>query len=74
MRYDEFAGQLLLGDAWRGEDFKGRRVAILGAGRDAIPVLPGVARSASSVKVFLDDADWVLPLLPQPMGGTDARP
>jgi cation diffusion facilitator CzcD-associated flavoprotein CzcO len=69
MRFDDFAGQVLYGDEWRGQDFRGRRVAVLATGRDAARVLPGVARSASSVKVFLEDADWVLPALPKPVGG-----
>jgi len=68
VRFDDFAGQVLCGDEWRGQDFRGRRVAVLATGRDAARVLPGVARTASSVKVFLEDADWVLPVLPQPVG------
>lgn len=68
MRFDDFAGQVLYGDEWRGQDFRGRRVAVLATGRDAARVLPGVARTASSVKVFLEDADWVLPVLPKPAG------
>ena len=68
MRLDDFAGQVLYGDEWRGQDFRGRRVAVLAKGRDAARVLPAVARTASSVKVFLEDADWVLPVLPRPAG------
>jgi hypothetical protein len=66
MRCDEFAGPVLYGDEWRGQDFQGRRVAVLATGRDAVRVLPVVARTAGSVKVFLEDADWVLPVLPRP--------
>lgn len=68
MRFDDFAGQVLYADEWRGQDFRGRRVAVLATGRDAARVLPSVARTASSVKVFLEDADWVLPVFPQPAG------
>jgi hypothetical protein len=65
----DFAGEVLYGDAWRGHDFRGRRVAVLATGRDAARVVPAVALTAASVKVFLEDADWVVPSLPGPLAG-----
>jgi len=64
-----FAGDVLYGDAWRDHDFRGQRVAVLATGRDAARVVPTVAWTARSVKVFLDDPDWVLPRLPLPVAG-----
>jgi cation diffusion facilitator CzcD-associated flavoprotein CzcO len=64
-----FAGEVLYGDAWRGRDFRGKRVAVLATGRDAARVVPSVAWTARSVKVFLDDPDWVLPRMPMPVAG-----
>lgn len=65
----DFAGEVLYGDAWRGHDFRGKRVAVLATGRDAARVVPRVAQTAASVKVFLEDADWVVPALPRPLAG-----
>ncbi|MEZ0580381.1 hypothetical protein [Nocardioides sp. MH1] len=65
---DVFTGELLLGDAWRDHSFGGRRVAIIARGNDAVRVLPDIAWTARSVKVFLDDPAWVLPALPVPVG------
>lgn len=69
----DFTGETLYGDAWRGHDFTGQRVAVLAAGRDAAHVVPVVAETASRVKLFLDDPDWVLPRLPVPVAGRRAR-
>ncbi|WP_183093986.1 FAD-dependent oxidoreductase [Nocardioides stalactiti] len=64
-----FLGEVLYGDAWRDHDFSGQRVAVLATGRDAARVLADVAWTARTVKVFLDDPDWVLPALPGPLSG-----
>jgi len=65
----DFTGEVLYGDAWRGHEFRGKRVAVLATGRDAARVVPGVAMTAASVKVFLEDADWVIPSMPRPLAG-----
>lgn len=67
--WPDFAGEVLYGDAWRGRDFRGLRVAVLATGRDAARVVPRVAATAGSVRVFLEDADWVVPSLPRPLSG-----
>lgn len=64
-----FAGEVLYGDAWRGHDVRGKRVAVVATGRDAVRVVPSLALGAASVKVFLEDPDWVLPRLPGPASG-----
>lgn len=56
-----FAGTLVLEDAWRRLDLSGRRVAVIGPGREAALVAPTVLRSASAVKVFQEEPDWLLP-------------
>ena len=61
--------KVLYGDEWRDHDFRGKRVAVLATGRDAACVVPGVAVTAASVKVFLEDADWVIPAMPGPLAG-----
>jgi cation diffusion facilitator CzcD-associated flavoprotein CzcO len=67
--YPDFAGEVLYGDAWRGYDFSGLRVAVLATGRDAARVVPRVSLTACSVKVFLADADWVVPTMPRALSG-----
>lgn len=65
----DFTGEVLYDDTWRGRDFTGKRVAVLAAGRDAAYVVPAVTATARRVKLFLDDPDWVLPRLPEPVAG-----
>lgn len=69
----DFTGPVLYGDAWRGHDFTGQRVAVLAAGRDAAYVVPAVVATADRVKLFLDDPDWVLPRLPVRLAGRRTR-
>lgn len=56
-----FAGEVLVGDAWRGHDFTGQRVAVLAPGSAAARILPEVVRTAAAVKLFQEQPDWVLP-------------
>ncbi|WP_188113526.1 FAD-dependent oxidoreductase [Nocardioides humilatus] len=63
-----FAGEVLVGEEWRDHDFTGKRVAVISRGNDAVRLLPEVAWTARSVKIFLDDPDWVLPAMPTPFG------
>lgn len=65
----EFRGEILTGDAWRGRDFRGQRVALVGACREVGVALGEVAWTASRVSVFLEDASWVLPELPGRLDG-----
>jgi cation diffusion facilitator CzcD-associated flavoprotein CzcO len=62
----DFHGEVLVGDAWRGQDFRGQNVALVGPCRDVAVALAEVAWTASRVSVFLEDATWVLPDLPGP--------
>ncbi|GAA4111379.1 hypothetical protein GCM10022215_07120 [Nocardioides fonticola] len=64
-----FAGRMILDDAWRREDFSGRRVAVVGPGREVACVVPAALRSAERVTVFLDEPDWLLPAGPAPVRG-----
>ncbi len=62
-----FAGEVLRPSELAGRAFTGRRVAVLAPGREAAWILPEVARTAASVKVFQEGPDWLLPLpLPLP--------
>lgn len=65
-----FAGRMILDDAWRLEDFSGRRVAVVGPGREVACAVPTVLRTAERVTVFLDEPDWLLPSGPAPVRGT----
>jgi cation diffusion facilitator CzcD-associated flavoprotein CzcO len=58
----DFRGSVLIGDAWRGHDFTGERVAVIAPGRDAAHIVPALVRVACAVTVFQEDADWVLPV------------
>lgn len=64
-----FRGDLLRGDEWRFQDLRDRRVAIIASADQAARILPPVARTAASVKLFQSAATWVLPVrLPVPPG------
>jgi cation diffusion facilitator CzcD-associated flavoprotein CzcO len=60
----DFDGIVLRGDAWRGHDFGGARVAVIARGSEAARITPSVLRTAASVKVFQQAPDWVLPRVP----------
>ncbi|MPY98913.1 MAG: FAD-dependent oxidoreductase [Actinophytocola sp.] len=62
MTLGEFQGELIRGTAWLGHDFTGQRVAVIAPGREAAQIVPEVAATALSVKVFQEEPDWVLPL------------
>lgn len=58
-----FRGEVICGDAWRGRDFHGLRVAVIAPAGEAAHIVPAVARSARAVKVFQDEPAWLLPAL-----------
>lgn len=70
----DFRGEVLRGTDWFGHDFAGQRVAVVAPGREAAQIVPEVAATAVSVKVFQEEADWVLPLpVPRALGVPVAR-
>lgn len=70
---DAFTGLLLRGEEVAGRAFTGLRVAVLAPGREAAWLVPEVARTADSVKVFQEGPDWLVPL-PLPLPRALARP
>jgi cation diffusion facilitator CzcD-associated flavoprotein CzcO len=64
-----FRGDLLLGEEWRLRDFRGLRVAVVASADEAAGIVPYVAGSASSVKVFQRSPALLLPArVPVPGG------
>jgi cation diffusion facilitator CzcD-associated flavoprotein CzcO len=63
-----FAGEILRAPRWRTYDFRGSRVAVVGSGRDCALMTPHILRTATTVKVFLETPEWILPSLPGPAG------
>jgi len=64
-----FRGELLVGEDWQARDYRGLRIAVVASAAETARILPYVARSASSVKVFQRSPAWVLPArLPFPRG------
>lgn len=70
---EDFAGELIHGDAWRGRAFTGLRVAVIAPGREAAVIVPEVVRTARAVKVFQEEPDWLVPL-PLPLPALLRRP
>jgi cation diffusion facilitator CzcD-associated flavoprotein CzcO len=64
----QFRGQLIHDDSWRGQDFRGLRVAVIASGEEAARIVPEVARKAMKVKVFLHSPAWILPRPEGPAG------
>ncbi|MFE0021426.1 FAD-dependent oxidoreductase [Amycolatopsis sp. NPDC059021] len=62
MRIDDFRGEVIRGTGWFGRDFTGQRVAVLAPGREAAQIVPEVAATAQTVKVFQEEPDWIVPL------------
>lgn len=62
MAVGAFRGEVLRGTDWFGHDFAGQRVAVLAPGREAANIVPEVAATALSVKVFQEEPDWVVPV------------
>lgn len=62
-----FRGEVLCGIDWFTHDFTGQRVAVVAPGAEAAQIVPEVAATARSVKVFQEEPDWVAPL-PVPGG------
>ncbi|RZS32653.1 hypothetical protein EV193_11129 [Herbihabitans rhizosphaerae] len=57
-----FRGEVLRGIEWFSHDFTGQRVAVVAPGREAAQIVPEVAATARSVKVFQEEPDWVVPV------------
>jgi cation diffusion facilitator CzcD-associated flavoprotein CzcO len=58
----EFQGEQVHTVRWReGMSFKGKRVAVVGAGAAAVQVISNVAREASELTVFQRQPHWVSP-------------
>ncbi|MFJ8916983.1 FAD-dependent oxidoreductase [Amycolatopsis sp. NPDC102389] len=62
MSLGDFRGEVLRGTEWFGHDFSGQRVAVVAPGREAAQIVPEVAATARSVKVFQEEPDWVVPM------------
>lgn len=62
-----YDGLVLQGADWRGRSYQGQRVAVIAPGREAAAIVAEVAGTASSVKVFQTEPDWLVPrALPLP--------
>lgn len=70
---DAFEGPVLRGSHWRDRSYDGLRVAVLAPGHQAARIVPEVARTARSVKVFQEGPDWLVPLV-VPLPGPLVRP
>ncbi|WP_232676619.1 hypothetical protein [Nocardioides sp. R-C-SC26] len=66
---------MLRDDAWRGRDFSGQRVAVIGPGDEVARIVPSVIATAARVKVFQEEARWLRPPGPPAgsLGGSVAR-
>ncbi|MGC5255736.1 flavin-containing monooxygenase [Gordonia sp. DT218] len=49
-------------------DFRGKRVAVIGAGSSGVQLIPVVAREAETLTVFQRTANWCTPLNNSPIG------
>jgi cation diffusion facilitator CzcD-associated flavoprotein CzcO len=56
-----YTGLLLRGRQWRNRTYDDLRVAVIARGCDAAEIVPTVAQTARSVKVFQEQPDWLLP-------------
>jgi 4-hydroxyacetophenone monooxygenase len=57
---DSFAGQWCHSAAWNDEvDYRGRRVAVIGAGASAFQLVPAIAEDAGTLTVFQRSAPWM---------------
>ena len=66
---DTFPGQVVHTARWGdGQDYTGRRVAVVGTGATAIQLVPHLQEQAESLVVFQRTPPWVLPLLDRPVG------
>lgn len=69
-----FCGELVHGGDWRMRDYRGQRVAVIATGAEAARIVPHVVRTATSVKVFQQSPDWVVPRrIPLPLVGGRVR-
>ena len=70
---DAFEGPVLRGKSWRDASYDDLRVAVLAPGHQAAGIVPEIARTARSVKVFQEGPDWLVPL-PVPLPRALVRP
>ena len=70
---ENFKGQWYMTSTWPKEpvDFTGKRVGIVGSGSTAVQILPVVAKSAKSVKMFQRTPNYVLPGRNHPLDASD---
>jgi cation diffusion facilitator CzcD-associated flavoprotein CzcO len=54
--------RILCGEEWRSADLAGLRVGVLLPAEDAARIVPAVAATAASVKVFQESPVWVAPV------------
>lgn len=67
---ETFEGRKILSAQWDHDyDLSGRNVAVIGTGASAIQILPAIAKTAASVKVFQRTPGWVMPRLDVPIPG-----
>ena len=70
---ENFKGEWYMTATWPKEpvDFAGKRVGIVGSGSTAVQILPVVAKSAKSVKIFQRTPNYVLPGRNHPLDASD---
>ncbi len=68
----DYRGQLLHSARWsQGADLAGERVGVIGTGSTAAQLVPALAKTAASLKVFQRTPNWVLPRLDRRYGRLD---
>ncbi|MEO1080671.1 MAG: NAD(P)/FAD-dependent oxidoreductase [Pseudomonadota bacterium] len=65
---DRFQGPLFHSARWPEDlEWKGKRIAVLGAGATTVQMVPAMAEDAESVTVFHRTANYILPAMQKPM-------
>ncbi|MEM9760675.1 MAG: NAD(P)/FAD-dependent oxidoreductase, partial [Pseudomonadota bacterium] len=65
---DSFQGPLFHSARWPEDlEWKGKRIAVLGAGATTVQMVPAMAEDAESVTVFHRTANYILPAMQKPM-------
>ncbi|WP_241010610.1 flavin-containing monooxygenase [Mycobacterium camsae] len=72
---DTFAGESYVTGRWpqKRVDFAGKRVAVIGTGATAIPLIPIVAQTAAHVMVFQRTPNYVLPARNAPLSDEERQ-
>lgn len=66
---EDFTGEKFHTSRWDPNvDITGKRVAVVGTGSTAVQIVPNIAHSAASVKLFQREPGWVLPKGAQTFG------